>query len=220
MELTKYLLAIIGGYLLGSLSMSILLSRSVLGGDVRKKGSGNAGATNMARVYGMKAGVLTLAGDVAKAALAMLIGWLLLGDHGLAASGIACLVGHCFPVYHNFKGGKGVSVGAAIALAVDWKVFLCVLATFLLIALLSKKVSLGSICAAISITAAALVFQVSTPRLILCIVGMVLVVFQHRENIKRLINGTEADFCPAKTTKDAPKRLPKKAPKRKTKDII
>lgn len=214
MEITKYLLAIIGGYLLGSLSMSILLSRSVLGGDVRKKGSGNAGATNMARVYGMKAGVLTLAGDVAKAALAMLIGWLLLGDQGLAASGIACLVGHCFPIYHNFKGGKGVSVGAAIALAVDWKVFLWVVAAFLLGALLSKKVSLGSICAAVSITIAALVFQVSTPRLILCIVGMVLVVFQHRENIKRLINGTEADFCPAKAPKKPPKRKV-----RKTKDI-
>lgn len=216
MEITKYLLAIVGGYLLGSLSMSILLSRSVLGGDVRKKGSGNAGATNMARVYGMRAGVLTLAGDVAKSALAMLIGWLLLGDNGLAASGIACLVGHCFPVYHNFKGGKGVSVGAAIAMAVDWKVFLWVVAAFLLGALLSKKVSLGSICAAVSITAAALVFHVSPPRLILCIVGMVLVVFQHRENIKRLINGTEADFCPARV----PKGAPKKATKRKSKDII
>ena len=111
MEIYKYILVASAGYLLGSLSMSIILSRAVLGEDVRRKGSGNAGATNMARVYGLKAGALTLGGDVLKASLSMLIGWLLLGDVGLALGGIASLVGHCFPVYYNFRGGKGVSVG-------------------------------------------------------------------------------------------------------------
>jgi len=101
-------------------------------------------------------------------------------------------------VLHNFRGGKGVSAGAAIALAVGWQVFLMVVGSFLVAALLSKKVSLGSICGCLAITAGALIFQVSTPRLILSVVGMCLVIFQHRENIKRLINGTEPDFRAAK----------------------
>ena len=198
MEIYKYILVASAGYLLGSLSMSIILSRAVLGEDVRRKGSGNAGATNMARVYGLKAGALTLGGDVLKASLSMLIGWLLLGDVGLALGGIASLVGHCFPVYYNFRGGKGVSVGAAVALAIDWRVFLSIVLVFALAAFLSKKVSLGSVCAAVAISITSLIFQVSRPNLIFAVFGMLLVVFQHRENIKRLINGTEPDFKPAK----------------------
>lgn len=194
MEILKYLLTIAAGYLLGSLSMSILLSRGVLGGDVRSKGSGNAGATNMARVYGMKAGVLTLGGDVVKASLSMLLGWALLGDAGIAAGGVACIVGHCFPVYYGFKGGKGVSVGAAVALAVDWRAFVIVVAVFAAAALLSKKVSLGSISAAVALIVSALIIGVGTPKLVLAICSAALVIFQHRENIKRLIKGTEPDF--------------------------
>ena len=199
MVILKYIAVVFLSYLLGSVSFSILMSRIFLGGDVRKKGSGNAGATNMARVYGIKAGLFTLLGDVFKAVLSIWAGWLLLGEAGVAVSGIACLVGHCFPVLHGFHGGKGVSVGVAIALAVDWRVFLVVLAAFLLSALLSRKVSLGSVCASLSITVAAIIFDVSTPRLILSIVGMIIVIFQHRENLARLIKGTEPDFKAAKT---------------------
>lgn len=198
MEVTKYLLTIIGGYLLGSLSTSIFMSRSVLGGDVRKRGSGNAGATNMARIYGMGAGVLTLLGDALKAAAAMYIGHRLLGDVGIAAGGLAVLLGHCFPIFHHFHGGKGVSVGAAIGLAVDWRVFLAIVCAFLVGALLTRKVSIGSICAAVTVSVAALAVGVSTPKLVLCLCGMVLVVFQHRENIKRIMKGTEPDFKAAK----------------------
>ena len=107
MEVLKYLLVIVAGYLLGSISVSVCLSVG-MGRDVRKEGSGNAGATNMARVFGMKAGVITLLGDMVKAALAVLLGYLLLGDMGLMAGGIACIVGHCFPVFHQFKGGKEI----------------------------------------------------------------------------------------------------------------
>lgn len=198
MLIIKYLTVFALSYLLGSVSFSILMSKLFLGGDVREKGSGNAGATNMARVYGMKAGIFTLLGDVFKAIISVAVGWLLLGENGIALGGLSCLIGHCFPVLHGFHGGKGVSVGAAIALAVDWRVFLVVIATFLISAFLSKKVSLGSVCASVSISVAALIFQVSTPRLILAFVGMVIVVFQHRENISRLIKGTEPDFKPAK----------------------
>ena len=139
MEVLKYLLVIVAGYLLGSISVSVCLSVG-MGRDVRKEGSGNAGATNMARVFGMKAGVITLLGDMVKAALAVLLGYLLLGDMGLMAGGIACIVGHCFPVFHQFKGGKGVSVGGLLSLMIDWRVGLLVFGSFGLFAVGSKKV--------------------------------------------------------------------------------
>ena len=191
----------LASYLLGSLSSSIFLSRTAWGKDVREQGSGNAGATNMARVYGWTAGVLTLACDMGKAALSLWLGWKLMGDWGLSVAGMACIIGHCFPVFHEFKGGKGVSVGAALALAIDWRVFVSIVAVFLIVAFLTKKVSAGSVAAALSIIVAALVFHVGTPKLLLAIVGACLVVFQHRGNIQRLINGTEPDFKAAKDKK-------------------
>jgi len=118
MELTKYLLLIIGSYLIGSISFSVLMSK-LLGGDVRKKGSGNAGATNMARVYGMSAGLLTLLLDGLKAVLCSAVGKMMFGDAGLAIAGAACIFGHCFPIFHGFKGGKGVAVGCALAFMID-----------------------------------------------------------------------------------------------------
>ena len=186
METLEFILVIIAAYVMGSLSISIFMSSRVLGRDIRRAGSGNAGATNMARVYGMSAGVLTLGGDMCKTAAAMLLGYLVLGDRGMAAAGMACMAGHCYPLLHGFKGGKGVSAGAAIAL--------CIIA-----ALCSKKVSFGSICAALSLPVWALVLELSQPRCALAIVGMCLVVIRHRENIKRLINGTEPDFKPGKS---------------------
>ena len=198
MEILKYAAVIVGGYLLGSLSASILLSRTAWGKDVREQGSGNAGATNMARVYGLGAGFLTLGCDMLKAILATWLGSLLLGDAGLAVGGIACMIGHCFPVFHHFKGGKGISVGAALGLMIDWRVFVCIIATFLLVAFLSKKVSLGSIFASLGITVFSLIFHVTTPRLVLAICAMCLAIFQHRGNIRRLILGTEPDFKAAR----------------------
>lgn len=196
--LLKYVFSILFSYLLGSVSFSILLSR-LRGSDVRSKGSGNAGATNMARIYGMGFGVMTLLGDALKAAVAIWVSRQLLGDWGLFTGGLFSMLGHCFPVFFRFRGGKGISVGAAVALAMDWRVFVTVVVVFFIVALLSRKVSLGSVCAAFSILIAALVFRVSPPELLLSVIGMVLVVFQHRENIRRLINGTEADFRAAKT---------------------
>ena len=194
MDIWKYALITVAGYLLGSLSASILISRTALGEDVRSKGSGNAGATNMARVYGLGMGFLTLGGDMLKTILATWLGSLLLGDVGLAIGGISCMLGHCFPVFHNFKGGKGISVGAALGLMIDWRVFVCIIATFLIVAFLTKKVSLGSMAAAVAIIVFALVFHVSTPKLVLAIAAMCLAIFQHRSNIDRLSKGTEPDF--------------------------
>lgn len=111
-----YIIIVLIAYLLGSFCASIPLSKRVYGGDVREKGSGNAGATNMARVYGMKAGIATFMLDAVKTAAAMLIGAAIGGEAGKALAGAACIVGHCWPVYFSFRGGKGVSVGAALGL--------------------------------------------------------------------------------------------------------
>lgn len=201
MDILKYAIVIVAGYLLGSLSASVLLSKLGWGRDVRKHGSGNAGATNMARVFGLGAGFATLAGDMLKAAAAMYLGMKLLGDAGIAAGGIACVLGHCFPVFHEFHGGKGISVGAMVGLAIDWRVFVGIVAVFLIVAFLTKKVSAGSLAACVAITVLALVFHVSTPKLILAIAVMCIAIFRHRSNIKRLAEGTEADFKAAEPEK-------------------
>ena len=197
-EVLKYIFICVGGYLLGSVSISIILSR-MLGVDVRKKGSGNAGATNMARSFGLVAGFATLAGDFLKAVIVMYVGYRLCGDWGLMAGGVACTTGHCFPIFYEFRGGKGISVGAAIGLAIDWRVFVGIVIVFLIAAFLSKKVSLGSLCAAVAVVVLSFVFAVPLPRLLLAIYAAALAVFQHRSNLKRLSEGTEPDFKAADT---------------------
>ncbi len=192
-EVLKYIFICVGGYLLGSVSISIILSR-MLGVDVRKKGSGNAGATNMARSFGLVAGFATLAGDFLKAVIVMYVGYRLCGDWGLMAGGVACTTGHCFPIFYEFRGGKGISVGAAIGLAIDWRVFVGIVIVFLIAAFLSKKVSLGSLCAAVAVVVLSFVFAVPLPRLLLAIYAALLAIFQHRANLKRLSEGTEPDF--------------------------
>ena len=185
--LWKYLVILVGSYVIGSLSLSILASKLMFGGDIRKEGSGNAGATNMARVHGWGAGLLTLAGDALKAAACMIAGNALAGEIGLCLGAGACMLGHCFPVLHGFKGGKGIAVGGAVGFGIDWRVGACTVGSFLLGSLLSQKVSVGSLCGAIAI-------HVSTPRLILSIFCACLAIARHHANIKRLAEGTEPDF--------------------------
>lgn len=196
MNIVFYILLALGSYLLGCVSLSILVSKKLYGNDVRNMGSGNAGATNMARVFGMSAGVLTLLADTVKAAIAMFVGHLLFGDLGVAIAGIASLLGHCYPVFYGFKGGKGVSVGLAVGFAIDWKVGLFICVAFAIVAFSTRRVSPGSVCAAISIVIASLLFHVSTPKLVLAVFGCILVVYRHKENIKRIIAGTEPEFKP------------------------
>ena len=191
-----YALLAVDSYLLGCVSLSILMSKKMYGSDVRGMGSGNAGATNMARVFGLSAGVLTLVADALKAAVAMFVGNLLFGELGICIAGIASLLGHCYPVFYGFKGGKGVSVGVAVAFAIDWKVALFIIVCFAVVAVCTKKVSPSSIAAAAGIVVASLIFKVSTPELVLAIFGAVLVIYRHKENIKRLIAGTEPNFKP------------------------
>ena len=194
MQTVKIIIAILVPYFLGGLSVSILLSRKMYGKDVRSCGSGNAGATNMARVFGLKMGIVTLLFDVLKAVASIVLGNLLLGETGLCIAAGACLLGHCFPATHSFKGGKGVSVCAAIIWAIDWRAAAAAYVGFIIAAFLSRRVSLGSITAAVALTAAALCLSVGTPKLVLAVFCSAVVIIRHRENIARLIKGTEPAF--------------------------
>jgi len=194
-----------GSFVVGSLSLSILASKHLFGKDIRKEGSGNAGATNMARVHGWGAGLLTLAGDALKAAVCMVAGNAIAGEVGMCVGAGACMLGHCFPILHGFKGGKGIAVGGAVAFGIDWRVGVCTVGSFLLGALLSKKVSVGSLCGAVAIAASTYFLHLSTPRLILSLFCACLAIARHRDNIKRLIEGTEPDFKVGKGKEEAKK---------------
>lgn len=205
-------------YLLGSVSSSIIFGKLRFKKDVRAQGSGNAGATNVARVFGLKFGFLVLFLDVAKAAVATIGGYyiiLLINSFypfgadielfrqiGKCVAGCCCVLGHCFPLYYKFKGGKAISVGLAVAIAVDWRVGCIALGTFILVFLISKIVSLSSVCAAAALAISGTLFSIfvdpCTPDIVLSVFVGLLAIFMHRENIKRLVKGEEKRFVPKK----------------------
>ncbi len=197
MEFLKLLLSGVLGYLLGSLSAAVIVSYAVSRKDVRNYGSGNAGATNMARLFGMGVGVATFLLDGLKTVASMALGRLIGGYYGLLTAGIACLLGHCFPLYFGFKGGKGVSVGAALGLMIHWKVFVIIVAVFFVTYFITKRVSAGSVMCALAFTPAELIAGFRDgPTIAFGITAGILVLIMHRENIKRLLNGTEKRFKP------------------------
>ena len=195
----KIILIALIAYLLGSFCASIPLSRRCCGGDVRLYGSGNAGATNMARVYGLKAGLATLLLDMLKTVAAMLLGEYFMGGAGKAVAGAFCIIGHCFPLYFGFRGGKGVSVGAALGLMTGLPALGIIMAVFFTTAAISRKVSLGSVTAAVSLPLASWLTLAGEEIIMMNVFSAALVVFMHRGNISRLIKGTEPDFHPKKT---------------------
>lgn len=191
----KLALSLLLGYLLGSVMIGVILTKAFFGGDVRGRGSGNAGATNVARVFGWKAGLLTLLGDALKTAAAMLLGHLLAGMAGGTAAAFGCLLGHCFPLFFHFKGGKAVSVSAAIGLVFSRKLFLVLLVAFFLMFLLTRRVSVCSMSAAVVFPLGMLAVG-GFPWYAVALGGFitVFVIFMHRSNIRRLLNHTEPVF--------------------------
>ena len=201
MLILKYILIVVCGYLLGSISSSVLISKGLYRMDIRTKGSGNAGATNMARIFGMASGLLTLGCDALKTVAAVFLGGWLAGSNGAALGGAACVIGHCWPVFFRFKGGKGVTVGAVVALMIDWRIFLILAATFFAVFLASQIVSLCSVTVAFLLPVLCFVFQIPTAQCILGVFTGLLVIFQHRSNIVRLLHGEEKKFRPGKRQK-------------------
>lgn len=193
----KLILCGVIGYLLGSVSSAVLVSKFFERKDIRSVGSGNAGATNMTRVFGWGAGVATLVCDILKTVASMLLGKLLHGPEGMMAAGVMCFLGHCFPVYFGFKGGKGIAVGAAVGFMLSPWMFLMILGVFAVVAALTRRVSAASVAAAVSYPLAAYLAGVREPyQLICCALMAALAIFMHRANIARLIKGTEPVFRP------------------------
>ena len=185
-------------YLLGCFNGAVIVSKYILRDDVRNHGSGNAGLTNFYRTFGGPLTAVVILTDVLKAVIAVLLGSWLLGFidplFGKYWAGLFCLLGHMFPCMFHFKGGKGILSGGTIAIMIDWRIALVVWGGFLLLTILTRYVSLGSLWAGASFP---FVTWYCYPDPVIVVLGFAcggLVVWQHRSNIKRLLSGTENKF--------------------------
>lgn len=216
MLILAILISAVLSYLLGSFNSSILVVRLLKRQDIREFGSHNAGLTNTLRCFGKGCAALTLVGDLAKGIVAVLLskGICELLGTGLTAqndvhfigyiAGIFAILGHVFPIYYHFKGGKGVLVGVSVFLGIDWKVFLCLIVIFAVVLAISKYVSLGSIIAAACCPVVTFLFQFwqrgDLPMWYLWLnTGLAAlmgawVIYMHRTNIQRLKAGNENKF--------------------------
>ena len=202
------------GYLLGSLNFSIIISAKAYKQDIRNYGSNNAGMTNMMRTYGSKAAGLTLLGDALKAVVACLIGYAVFGQMGAYLAGSACVVGHIFPVFFGFKGGKGVVTAGVTMLMCNPFVFLIIVTMFLIIVACTRYISLGAVMSMLlypfvlaGIDSWLLKFKYEeelvsgSPYAIFALLIAVLIIYKHKENIKRLMAGKESKFSFKKSVK-------------------
>lgn len=202
--MAAYIIVAIVAYLLGSISFSIIVSKKLAGFDVREKGSGNAGATNVLRSVGKKGAVLTLLGDALKGVVAVLFAIIVgaiakTADKALLVqiAGICVVIGHTFPIFFEFKGGKGVATSLGVILMTNWKIGLICLVFALVLMVLTKMVSMGSVGAAILFPILVLFihtnFTISegSSYFIYSIILAVIVAFNHRSNIQRILSGTE-----------------------------
>lgn len=202
-----YIIIAIIAYLIGSINFSIIISKKVAGFDIRKKGSGNAGTTNMLRSVGKKAAAITLILDILKGVVAiyvaMLYGYIIRKFNMNAEiaifiqiSGIFVIIGHMYPLFFNFKGGKGVATSLGILIVSNYQIGLICLVFALILIILTKMVSVGSLGAAILFPVLTVFlgndnFLVEGNYLIYSIIIAIIIVFNHRTNVKRLLNGNE-----------------------------
>jgi glycerol-3-phosphate acyltransferase PlsY len=194
-DVIKYILVIAGSYLLGSLNFSIIISKYANGSDIRGFGSGNAGITNYLRSFGARSAFAVIAGDMLKCIVAVLFAGWMLGFMGKLVAGIFVMLGHMFPVYFGFKGGKGVLTTAALILTLDWRIFLIGIGIFFIVVLITKYVSLGSVLAVTIVPIFVYLFYNGNWWFFgAAVLIAAIVVFMHRTNIKRLLNGTETKF--------------------------
>ena len=200
-------------YFLGCFNGAVIVSKYILRNDIRNHGSGNAGLTNFYRVFGGGLTFVVILCDVVKAVLAVLIGTLVIGTVaggwmgpvlGKYWAGLFCLLGHMFPCMFGFKGGKGILSGGTIALMLDWRVALVVWGGFLILAALTKWVSLGSIWAGASFPFATRFVYKDLFLLVLSIIIGGLIVWKHRGNLKRILSGTESKFSLHKKKEGTP----------------
>lgn len=181
-------------YLLGSFNTAVAVSKGLYKKDVREFGSGNAGMTNMFRVLGKKAGILTALGDVLKALIAVALGFFVWGTDGQYLAGFFCIIGHIFPVYFHFKGGKGVIVAAITVLLIDPLVFGVLVLIWGLMFFATKIISAASVTAAFFYPLVVSFFTEPGFGVLFSFLIAFTVLFMHRENIKRMIRKEEKPF--------------------------
>lgn len=186
----------IAAYLLGCINGALIVSELFYREDVRSRGSGNAGLTNFYRNYGAHRALIVIAVDMGKAAASILIARAVISDAWFAAlfAGLFCIVGHMFPVTAKFHGGKGILCGATLMLFLDWRVALVGWGIFALLWLSTRYVSLGSVTAAISFPVMVQLVHGEIVCTLIAAPAALLIVWAHRGNIKRLLNGTENKF--------------------------
>lgn len=195
---SSILIAIIS-YLLGSVNFSIILSRKIENKDIRESGSGNAGSTNMLRTYGKGIAVATMVGDMLKVAVAIGIAHLIFGNEIYnkneilikSFAGFFCVLGHIFPLFFKFKGGKGVATAGGMVLLIDWRIGLILLAIFLITVAVTRWVSLGSIIMAVMYPVLTYFFYKDFTLTVIAVVFAVIIIYKHKSNIKKIANGTE-----------------------------
>ena len=203
--MASYIIVAIIAYVIGSINFSVIISKKMAGFDVREKGSGNAGTTNMLRSVGKQAAAITLLCDILKGVVAILIA-LLVGnivknvDRAVLVqiAGILVVVGHTFPIFFEFKGGKGVATSLGVIMMINWQIGLICLVFALVIMAFSKMVSMGSVGAAILFPILTLFINTNfivessgMKYFVFSVILAAIVIFNHRANIKRIANGTE-----------------------------
>ena len=185
-------ICLVFGYLFGSLNFAIIYSK-LKGDDIRNHGSGNAGSTNVLRTYGKGAAAIVFSLDILKGVIAVMITRTFFNDMLYdCASALGAVLGHNFPLYYGFKGGKGVATSLAVLLVLHYPTALIGVAAFLVVVLFTKYVSLSSILAAVAAMISAFVFFKVSEFSIFCLIMGTLCIYRHRSNIKRLLNGTES----------------------------
>lgn len=189
-DVLKVLISAVAGYLLGSINTSLVVGK-FYGTDVRKHGSGNAGATNTLRTLGKTAALFVLIGDILKGILACLIGLMVFGRTGEIIAGSLAIIGHNWPLYFGFRGGKGVLTSFSVLLVIDYKIALLVLLAFIIVTLATRYVSLSSISAAVALPILAIILKRDLGLIVFYALLGLLVIIRHRSNIERLLKGTE-----------------------------
>jgi glycerol-3-phosphate acyltransferase PlsY len=202
LSLQTVVAVLVGGYLLGSIPFGVLITRFSGVGDVRGIGSGNIGATNVLRTGRKDLAALTLLGDGGKGLAAVLIAAALFGPDAGAPAGGAAFVGHLFPVWLNFKGGKGVATFFGVMFGVAWPVAAIAALTWIVVAFLSRYSSAGALTATALSPLYALTLHQPRAVVALALVLAVLIFVRHHENIARLLAGTESRIGKAKTPSD------------------
>lgn len=192
------LLLAVAAYLLGSISFSVIFSKTMFRTDVRTQGSGNAGFTNVLRSFGKKAAVPTLLCDLLKGAVAVVPGYLLGGMTGAYLCGLFCVAGHCYPVFFGFKGGKGVLTTAGLLLALDWPLLGILVLVGVPLVLVTRIVSVGSLTVAFLCPIAAWILGRRGIAMLFYLFVAAHLLFSHRQNIIRLLKGTENRFGSSK----------------------